>query len=320
MNTRLATTALLLALGIFSTKVKAATLAEEFQQTLNGISRVGNDSPAANPACLKRYQEMQKDGVLNIVFGLGYSDGTPNKYVYELAFAELFIRTLTQPRCPVGLNACGFTRSTTDSGLFTKTITNTAGRPLKVELRLVSGSLSVDNDWNTSPANLARQTAHCKAAGETFNKAIADGAEIVVYAGHARDGAGPDFCPPVKTADGHTNYDWYHRNKIGKWRMLNAMESTAKAGKPTQVVGMMACYTRKHFEKNLKAVLPKAALLGTDVGPMLSETYYYATGLIDSVLGMRCQEKMRDALDAFSSHAVMVNVFNPGVVPGTRPR
>ena len=320
MKTQLVAAAFILALGLSSTEVKAATLAEEFQQTLNRMSRVGNDSPVAYPACLKRYQEIQKDGVLNIVFGLGYSDGTPDKYVYELAFAELFIRALTQPRCPVGLNACGFTRSTTDAGLFSKTITNTAGKPLKVELRLVTGSLSVDNDWNTSAANLARQTAHCKAAGETFNKAIADGAEMVVYAGHARDGAGPDFCPPVKAADGHTDYDWYHQNKIGKSRMLSAMQATATAGKPTQVVGMMACYTRKHFEKNLKAVLPKAALIGTDVGPMLSETYYYATGLIDSVLGMRCQEKMRNALNAFSSHAVMVNVFNTGVVPGTRPR
>jgi hypothetical protein len=320
MKTRFTAAALLLGLSLLVPRARAATLAEEFQQTLNAMSRVGNDSPAANPACLKRYQDIQKDGVLNIVFGLGYSDGTPDKYVYELAFAELFIRSLTQPRCPVGLNACGFKRSTTDAGLFTKTITNTAGRPLKVELRLVTGSLSVDNDWNTSATNLARQTAHCKAAGETFNKAITDGAEMVVYAGHARDGAGPDFCPPVKTADGHTDYDWYHRHKIGKWRMLNAMQASATAGKPAQVVGMLACYTRKHFEKNLKIVLPKAALVGTDIGPKLSETYYYATGLIDSVLGMRCQEGMRDALDAYSSHAVMVNVFSPGVVPGTQPR
>lgn len=295
---------------------KAATLADEFQLTVNALPRISIDSPKAEPACLKRYTDIQKDGVLNIVFGLGYSDATPENYVYELAFAELFIRALTRPRCPVGLFACGFTRSKTDAGLFTKMATNVDGKPYRVELRLVTGSLSVDNSWNTSAANSARQKAHCKAAEDTFNAAVENGAEMVVYAGHARDGAGPDFCPPVKRADGHTDYDWYHRNKVGKWRMLNSMQKAADAKKPNQVVGMLACYTRKHFEKNLKVVLPKAALLGTDVGPRLSEVYYYAYSAIDSVIGMRCQDRMREALDVFSPHTVMVNVFNPGVVKG----
>ncbi len=295
---------------------KAATLAQEFQLTLNALPRIGIDSPKAEPACLKRYTEIQKDGVLNIIFGLGYSDGTPGNNVYELAFAEIFIRALTQPRCPAGLFACGFTRSPTDAGLFTKTARNVDGQSYRVELRLVTGSLSVDNNWNTSAANLARQQTHCKAAGDTFNSAIESGAEVVIYAGHARDGAGPDFCPPVKRADGHTDYDWYHRNKIGKWRMLNSMQKAADAKKPNQMVGMLACYTRRHFEKNLKVVLPKAALLGTDIGPKLSEVYYYAYSAIDSVLGMRCQDKMREALDVFSPHTVMVNMFNPGIIQG----
>jgi hypothetical protein len=296
-------------------RVHAETLAEVYQRNIQGTLRVNSDGPRGNPVCTQRYESLQRDGVLNIVWGLGYADNSPGNFVFELAYESLIVRSMLAP-CTAGLNLCGFRRSLQDKNLYLKTTKNLSGSALQVELKIVKGSLSVDNTFNTSDANRARQTTQCEAARAEFNSAIEKGAEVVLYSGHARDGAGPDFCPPVRLADGHTNYSWYHRNKIGKWGMINAMQSAAKAKKPNQLVGLYACYTRRHFERNVAAALPRAGFIGTDVGPSLSEVYHYAYGTIDSLLAMRCQQGLRESLDVISPHAIMVNVFDRGIVRG----
>jgi len=306
----------LIALLTISTSAFAETMAEAYQRNLQGMSRVNSDGPRGNPVCTERYQALQRDGVLNIVWGLGYADNSPGNYVFELAYEALVTRTLLAP-CTPGLNLCGFRRSPQDPNLYLKSTRNLSGSALQVELKIVKGSLSVDNAFNTSDANRARQQASCEAARAEYARAIENGAEVVLYSGHARDGAGPDFCPPVRRADGHTNYTWYHQNKIGKWRMINAMQTAAKAKKPNQLVGLYACYTRRHFEKNIAAALPRAGFIGTDVGPSLIEVYHYAFGTIDSLLAMRCQQGLRESLDVISPHAVMVNVFDRGIVRAT---
>ncbi len=114
---------------------------------------------------------------------------------------------------------------------------------------------------------------------ETFAQAAVRDADGFIYVGHSRDGGGPDPYPPVLLANGHTDYEHYHRLKPG----MKSLEPYLKAApKAPILIGSFSCSSLKHFKKfyegALKGKNSSTAYVGsenvtyfTEDVPMLSE-------------------------------------------------
>lgn len=263
-------------------------------------------------SCNQRYARLFRDDTLNITIGLGYSENPhPGVMVFDRHFEYAFRRALTKTDC-LGVAACGFTQDAKNNRKFTKTITGPSGKPHKVQIDLIVGSLSLDHSLNTSPKYLQHQMKLCAESMNSFMNNAANGAEVVFYSGHSRDGGGPSFCPPKRTDNQHVDYDWYHKNPVGFQRLLKSMKTAKGAGKPNEVIGMYSCYSKKHFYKKFKEMNNSAGYLLTDTGPLMDENFYFMYSTLDSLLAQRCAKGMRKSLGIYNSfpHMKMMNIFS----------
>lgn len=261
------------------------------------------------PACIKRYENLYKDGVLNVAVGFGYWDNSPHEYVFDGFIANGLRMALAAP-CSPGVNVCGFKK---DGDVFQKTVNGPDGKPNKFTISLIQGSLTTSNLANTTKFKV-QQDAKCNAATDTFFRQISRGSEAVMYIGHARDGGGPDFCPPVRDSHKHTDYPWYQKNQPGFKRLLTSMESSRASGRPNQLVGLYSCYSQKHFYNGM---VKKNA----DTGYVLSQVEITSVNAItslvttlDAMISMKCGKGFVEGLKL--SQASM-NIF--GMFPRPSP-
>lgn len=253
-------------------------------------AKTANDFTAGK--CLERYRNLFKDGTLNITIGFGYSDAVPKKTVFDWYMVNGFRRVLTEP-CRQGLNACEFKVSKNDPNKLFKMIEDPDGIRRRVEISVLRGSLTGIHQNNISPANIKAQTALCKATEARFYQEIKNGAEIVYYSGHSRDGGGPDFCPPLTRADGHVDYTWYRRNKPGLKLLTNALK---QAVKPTQILALHSCGSTAHFYQTVAPIHPTMAILGYKETVMMTPDFQNQFGGLDALLSFRCQKGLSESM------------------------
>lgn len=258
----------------------------------------------SSPACKKRYQDLYKDGILNIAVGFGYWDNSPYEHVFDQYIANALRRTLTEP-CTRGHNVCGFKGS---GDFFTKIVRGPDGKPNRFTVSLTYGTLTTNNVANTTTLR-ERQYAQCNAAVKKFYGEIARGSEVVMYIGHARDGGGPDFCPPVRKSNKKTNYDWYQANQPGFKQLLSAMEASKVTGRPNQIVGLYSCSSKKHFHTGMKAKLPEAGYILTSNEIMATQAINSIATTIDALAGKKCVSGFNRGLKLSGDHLGMYGMF-----------
>jgi hypothetical protein len=248
-------------------------------------------SATGSKACLNRYQSLYQDGVLNVTVGFGYWDNSPGEFVFD-QFISNGLRVALMAPCSPGVNVCGFKRS---GDLFTKTVRGPDGKPNRFTINLLSSSLSSDNVANTT-VNRVKQYAHCEAVTRNYFNEIARGSEVVMYVGHARNGGGPDFCPPVRDGRKHTNYPWYEANRPGFNRLLTSLATAESIGKPNQIVGLYSCYSRRHFHKEMARTSPKTGFVLTDVEISSIDALNSLVTTLDAVIAQKCGTGLMEGL------------------------
>jgi hypothetical protein len=137
---------------------------------------------------------------------------------------------------------------------------------------------------------------------DAWRRSIANGDEMVIYDGHARNGGGPSFYPPRKLANGHVDYAWYRMNRPGHKDEIAAFEQAEKKGKSPSVYMSLSCNSERHFlregkfpevSKNTSYVLSKRITWGDEgLAAFLSTLESVATRRCDqldkSVSGASC--------------------------------
>lgn len=282
-------------IGLFSGTLWAQDFYKAIQEHMDDLQQIRSATARDTKSlkCINRYNNLMKDGTLNIVVAFGYSDFVPNTPVYDWYMTKGLKRALMEP-CRQGLNACEFKQSKNDPNKLFKMIEDLDGKMKKVELVLIQGALTGHHPTNISPINLARQMALCQSVTARFYDEIKKGSEIVYYSGHSRDGGGPDFCPPITRADGHVDYNWYHAHKPGLKILLGALKNTVKA---PQVLALHSCSSLSHFSKAVSAASPGTALMGYRKTVGMTPDFKNMFGGLDALLSFRCQKGLSESMN-----------------------
>ena len=262
-----------------------------------------------NAACFKRYENLYKDGVLNVAIGFGYWDNSPNEHVFDQYIANGLRMALVAP-CAPGVNVCGFKKT---GDIFQKIVNGPDGKPNKFTISITHGTLTTNNVANTTNLR-AQQYAKCEAATDKFFREVSRGSEVVMYIGHARDGGGPDFCPPVRDAKNHTDYDWYQKHRPGFNRLLTSMDQSRASGKSNQIVGLYSCYSQKHFHKGMAKNNPDTGFILSQVAITSPNAITSIATSLDAMIGQKCGTAMMEGLKLSDSSMTIFGMF-PKVSP-----
>jgi hypothetical protein len=233
----------------------------------------------SNPQCYKKYSELfNKDSVdIRIIFG--YKDARPARFVAD-RYERLTLINSLLARCNPNRFDCDFVRSRDDGDLLIKYIKGLDNKIHKIELRLVSSSVSPDDEANQKDPF---QKWKSNKAAELFFEGLRQ-ADIIFYNGHSRDGGGPDFLPPRLTHKHHIDYHWYRTKQLGLKNMHKALK-TAK--KPPAIVGLFSCRSDQ--------LVPKAQVSAQSEWITSKKLLYFADALqnikdsLSETLGMHCQ-------------------------------
>jgi hypothetical protein len=259
----------------------------------------GSSKPSGADAkvCEAKYAKLYANPDIHVTFAFGYLDSRPQDEVETGPNAEQLIESMVAP-CETSMskNFCGFTRDSDDAMKFSKTVTGPDHKPHQFKITIVSpiqigsGSYVLDSEVRNTPAQKAR-SAKARAA---FQKALQTD-DIVVYNGHSRDGGGPDFSPPVldpKTL--HPNYPYYRAKHPG---LNDEVTALATSTHRPEVIAMMSCDSKLHFEEQLKKASPDSALLLTNMVTYTNVTNVAELGLMDGLMSQRCDDHFIDSME-----------------------
>lgn len=251
----------------------------------------------APKSCRDRYKSIYNKRAIRIVYAFGYGDAGNDHVLDHYSYTALRSRLLRP--CQPDIYLCGFRADKNDKDLLRKAEQDSTGENnYLIELKLVKGSLSGNDRFNTLPENSAAQKAVCESATRTFLSEVASGADFVVYNGHSRDGGGPDFCPPVRKRDHHVNYSWYQKNRPGLNGLATAMKTAVDNGNANKVVGLFSCSSQKHFLNRLMSVNNKAGYVVTGRLATFDEMMRDSYAALDSLIAQRCEDGFRQSFDS----------------------
>lgn len=295
-------------------------------------SRHPSLSPQERFACEQNYRKVLNRGRIDIRLAFGYMDISEGvDYVFgsenfgnagsiDIFGHEAMRRVLTGP-CKGQMRACGFQVHPQEPDFLWKTVTGPAGEQVTAVIQLNRASASpyyLENKGILS----SLQAELTERAERNFFGGIGS-VDAVFYMGHARNGGGPDFNPPILKKDGHVNYSGYYmKKKPGFNRLLSALRSAAE--KP-MLVSLGACLSEHHFGKSLKAAAPETGLLLTDSTELANydDIVQGALASVDSLLRMQCRTGFQNALDnsATERPRIVMRQFlgAPSVDPNAKP-
>ncbi len=218
-------------------------------------------STAAPGSCNAPILEARRDGKIDITLVLGYLDVSGNQEMQGSwpigtvldRNAHQALEQVLQDPCPNAfVRTCGFKLK---SGKLVKTIRDRwTGQNIQVTVKLASSSVSTSNDDNIS-SKKGQQSRASARAKQIFSNALKS-SDAVFYLGHARDGGGPDFEPPVLYSNGNVNYSQYKREGINN--MLTQLRS---ATRPAPLLAVLACHSTAHFSGSIKSTAPGSLLV-----------------------------------------------------------
>lgn len=263
---------------------------------------------AMSPSCRATYNDLFKigrtaqdesasDRTIDIKIAFGYMDFgkyTEDRYASAALFDELMAP------CSAGRFACGFKQDPDDADAVFKRITvlGPDGKIRHRQFRLqVHNSSFTDSEAANRTTSAQQQRRKTQEAQAFFDSALKN-SDIVFYIGHARDGGGPDFAPPVVSQQlHHADYAWYHAHHPG----VNEMNmDLLGAPHSPKILGLFACYAQNHFLNWLRSLAPKTGLILSGQQEF-EASLGQAIASLDSILGMRCEEQFNRAVDTITN-------------------
>lgn len=257
------------------------------------------------PACVDRYDKIFSDDTLNITLAFGYADTKPQAIVFDAYMQDAIINTITAP-CRKGLQACGFQDGPRGTNSFYKWVNGPKGKRQFVVLKMLSGALSLNDQYNMREAK-DLQDEKCAQTVMEYNSSISSGDEVVFYLGHSRDGGGPDFCPGKTTSSNYVNYPLYRSQKPGLRPLLSSLRTAADLRKPVELLGLFSCSSKPHFSAPLTKASPETGFILTKRTMLFTEVFQDFYIALDAVLGRKCDAHYKGALNP---DTVLTNVFN----------
>ncbi len=261
--------------------------------------------------CTESYQQIYQKGFFDIRLGLGYMDLSTGESFVSSETGENFgpsvafdywgrqgvEKALLKP-CTGNLQTCGFQK--VSETLFTKHVTAPNGNLIEVRLQLVNGAYSPRYADNLGSLH-AEQEAHSTLAESVFFSGVSQ-SDAVIYLGHARNGGGPDFRPPVLRTDGHPDYYGYYLKHRPGLAMLKS--AFAQPGLKPILLALIGCFTEYKFGKWLK--LNNTTELKNKMGYILTNSSDkmsfqeltvsgYAT--VDALLRFQCASNFKSLVD-----------------------
>lgn len=249
--------------------------------------------------CWSNYSEILEKGEMDIRYALGYFDESYGRHEdgsYSDAIDGIVYKALLdwfERPCRADTHdvLCGFQRTDRpDNGevMLTK-MKELYGQQIKVNLYLTQASASREHADNTGPLSIKQQIMTSQSELNFFGGL--EEADIVFYNGHARDGGGPDFKPPVlRESDLHPNYSGYYQVKReGTKQMLQSLKSRPHKN---QILGLFACYTDLHFTKDIEKVAPGMRTIVSHKKPDYFTATTTSLGYLDGLLRGGCGDKL----------------------------
>ncbi len=256
---------------------------------IDGYSRRLAELPAGTAACADSYRALDGKDVVRLGLFLGFSDA--GAIVVDKPIRRALVAQLAKP-CRKNSYACGFTVEPSSSPDGPATLTKTqlfGGRPTRFVLDVVDSSID-ERPAQCAGSRRAEQAAKSRATTERYLEALRED-DAVLYAGHARYGTGPGFCPlPFFSLDSVMTY--VRRPLLA--RMKSALADPARA---PAVIGFLSCDSRHLYAGNLQNFAPRSALLVTTDLTTHFDNALAALGFIDSLLARRCRGDFQKSLN-----------------------
>lgn len=247
--------------------------------------------PLSESTCQKDYLDLFSKDTITMTVVFGYDDISANKTNDQKSY-ELFVKTLTTP-CPKwDQRLCGFVKKSSSPTVLTKKIFGPDGKPKILKVVTDYSSVSTDDKSNrTNPL----QKIKSKAMQDLFVHGLKN-SEIIIYQGHSRDGGGPSFAPPVLLDNGHVNYDYYHKNKADKNRMVNALAETPNKAR---IVAIISCSSIRWFSKSIASGAPASGIIGTTEA-FTTGNFKESFPLMENILSYQClmDTKIQDSTNS----------------------
>ncbi|NNN06484.1 MAG: hypothetical protein HKL90_11335 [Elusimicrobia bacterium] len=256
---------------------------------IDGYSRYLARLPPGGAECSDSYRALEGKDVLRIGVFFGFADA--GAQVVDQPIRRALVAQLAQP-CRENLSACGFAvePSSAPDGPATLTKTQTfGGRRTKIVLDVVDSS--VDESYARDVgARRVEQEAKSRATTERYLAALHDD-DAILYAGHARYGTGPGFCPlPFFSLDSVMTY-------VRRPLLARMKSALADPGRAPAVIGILSCDSRHLYAGSLHDFAPRSSLLVTTDLTTHFDNALAALGFIDSLLARRCGEDFQKSLN-----------------------
>jgi len=233
--------------------------------------------------CAEKYQKLMKTGNLDINIFFGYEDSEFTNFPVDVTERLSLIEFLTRPCDPNKANVklCGFIRGEDDAEFLHRYVTMPDGSQKRVNLHIYGASMGTDDTSNRDSIYQKIQSGRLTA----LYSLMVQHQNIVFYAGHSRDGGGPDFTPAVKTANGEVDYAWYRKNRPGVKRLV---EDLKKRTDQDLLLGFFSCDSKKNFKKDIKKVSSAKAAFSTRIVEG-NETTYGLMTMMNNLMNFSCE-------------------------------
>ncbi len=288
--------------------------------------------------CAPVYQNMIKDGVLNIHYALGYFDdsvgGTEKTFArfvdgtgfenygkapsLDPAIFQVIRQFMKGPCTYPHQITCNFKESgdpATGQVILEKEI-SLLGQKILVRMTLTQASASQNYVQNTTSLAETQKQFTLQSEANYFG-GIARG-DVVFYNGHSRHGGGPDFSPVVLNSKGTADYDNYYKPKrIGIRRVLQEVK---KRSDKDYILGIFACYSAAYYEEALFTARPGIKTIFSVYTINYTNSLTSSLGYIEGFMHGLCEEDLSALAKQDNAVKTGIGDFNIGTKPPAKIR
>lgn len=289
----------------------ASAYTSQLAQTRNLLAQtqlLTSDTPST---CRQQLLNISSDNIIDITLGFGYMDVSQGQEasgsfyqsgdVLDQDAKDAFETILTSSCLREHNYACGFHKA--GAYLVKRMRNRLTGRNMQVNIQLLSPSIT-SNDSQNKNRYLAEQQRSSQQAKAHFLSALQT-ADAVIYLGHARSGGGPDFLPPVLTANGHVDYSSYRRDQAGIRAMVAALN---QAPRPTPLLGLLACKSTDLFARSIRRASPGSILVSADALFDYNDILPTGYAILEAVISQRCSDDFEKVIRVQPSSARFIDI------------
>lgn len=241
--------------------------------------------------CAKSYDEMTKDGVLNITVVFGYKDARPARFVSDRYERAYFTDVLLRP-CTGDEVICGFSNELANPEFFARQVYLANGKKGVLQVQVLASSVGPDDEVNRKNPT---QQWHSERTEKLFRHALLN-SDVVFYNGHSRAGGGPDFFPPKIFHSGMIKYELYKEAQPGLSFLLESLRETKKQNQP-KIFGMFSCASNNYFLNRIRKVKPEIGLISSDALLYHRDAMTSMIAALGAIVRGECEDSFNRALN-----------------------